>query len=85
MAISDNDEDVHSFDDIIKGFQYAVNSAQEMLVAHHLNMLGKYFDKEGAPVTQNLTVAPGKTLAVWPQLPNLRKNKRAFQNRRLLV
>ena len=27
----DEPQETHSFDDIVKGFQYAVNSAQEML------------------------------------------------------
>ncbi|MFV0420046.1 MAG: DUF2589 domain-containing protein [Dysgonomonas sp.] len=70
-------EETHSFDDIIKGFQYAVNSAQEMLATQQLEMFLKYFESDGKPITQTIvtpmnqevqiplvTLVPQHTLAI---------------------
>lgn len=48
----DKPQETHSFDDIIKGFQYAVNSAQEMLATQQLEMFLNYFNSDGKPKTQ---------------------------------
>lgn len=70
-------EETHSFDDIIKGFQYAVNSAQEMLATQQLEMFLNYFNPDGKPKTQTIvtpmnqevqiplvTLIPQQTLAI---------------------
>lgn len=50
----DKQEETHSFDDIIKGFQYAVNSAQEMLATQQLEMFLSYFNGDGTPKSQSI-------------------------------
>lgn len=73
----DKPEETHSFDDIVKGFQYAVNSAQEMLATQQLEMFLKYFESDGKPRTQTIvtpmnqevqiplvTLVPQHTLAI---------------------
>ena len=70
-------QETHSFDDIIKGFQYAVNSAQEMLAPQQLEMFLKYFEPDGKPKPQTIvtpmnqevqiplvTLVPQHTLAI---------------------
>lgn len=56
--------ETHSFDDIVKGFQYAVNSAQEMLAAQHLDSLAKYFNPDGTAVTQTVKTASDASVEV---------------------
>lgn len=70
-------EETHSFDDIVKGFQYAVNSAQEMLATQQLEMFLNYFNGDGTPKSQTIvttmngqvevplvTLVPHHTLAI---------------------
>ena len=58
------DVDSHSFDDILKGFQHAVNSAQELLMAQQLDLLGRYFDPSGQPVMKTIRIAPDKAVNI---------------------
>ena len=45
-----------TFADIIRGMQYAVNTAHEMLERYHVALLNKYFDDEGHPETKAIWV-----------------------------
>jgi hypothetical protein len=55
---------MQSFSDVIKGLQYAVNSAQEMMKEQHLRMLGNYFDSEGDAATRKIKTRSGKVMNV---------------------
>ena len=57
-------QETHSFDDIIKGFQYAVNSAQEMLATQQLEMFLKYFEPDGKPKTQTIVTPMSQAVEV---------------------
>lgn len=63
--------EAYSFDDIIKGLQHAVNSAQDMLTAQHLDSLSAFFDEDGSPVAQVIKTDEGTItvplLALVPQ------------------
>lgn len=50
----DESQETHSFDDIVKGFQYAVNSAQEMLATQQLEMFLNYFNSDGTAKSQTI-------------------------------
>lgn len=53
------EQETHSFDDIVKGFQYAVNSAQEMLATQQLEMFLNYFNGDGTPKSQTVVTPMG--------------------------
>lgn len=47
----------HALSDILKGLQYAVNSAQEMLHSQQLQMLSRFWDSgSGEPLSQKVKV-----------------------------
>jgi hypothetical protein len=47
----------YPFSEVIKGLQYAVNSAQDMLQAHQIQSLSKFWNKEtNCPYTQKVKV-----------------------------
>ncbi|MDR2907428.1 MAG: DUF2589 domain-containing protein [Bacteroidales bacterium] len=45
-----------TFADLIRGLQHSVNAAMEMLEARNIELLGRYFDKEGNAATRRLIV-----------------------------
>ncbi len=53
-----------TFSDIIRGMQYAVNTAQEILEQHHIQLLNKYFDNNGIPITKQIKISNDKILDV---------------------
>lgn len=54
MAFWKKKTTTQTFADIIRGMQYAVNTAHEMLERHHITLLNKYFDCEGRPEKKEL-------------------------------
>lgn len=53
-----------TFSDIIRGMQYAVNTAHEMLETYHIDVLNKYFDENGFPKTKQIRIDAGKKIDV---------------------
>lgn len=53
-----------TFSDIMRGMQYSVNAAQQILERHHLYLLGKYFDEAGNPRMRNFVLSPDRILSV---------------------
>lgn len=51
------DRDSQTFADLIRGLQHSVNAAMEMLEARNIELLGRYFDKEGNAATRRLIVS----------------------------
>lgn len=49
MAFWNKKTGTQTFADIIRGMQYAVNTAHEMLERYHITLLNKYFDDRGRP------------------------------------
>lgn len=45
-----------TFADLIRGLQHSVNAAMEMLEARNIELLGRYFDKEGNAATRRLQI-----------------------------
>ncbi len=54
----------HSLPDLIKGLQYAVSSAQDMLVAQHIQMFESYFDSDGVALTKKIKNGAGAHIDV---------------------
>jgi hypothetical protein len=54
----------HTLSDIMRGMQYSVNSAQEILEKHHLQLLNKYFSEDGNPITKKIKIGENKLLDV---------------------
>ncbi len=47
----------YAFSDILKGLQYAINSAREMLQAQQIENLMRFWSKnDGTPVTQKVKI-----------------------------
>lgn len=55
---------VRTFSDIIRGLQYSVNTAQQILERHHLYLFKKYFDDKGVPVMREFQLSPTRVLNV---------------------
>lgn len=53
-----------TFSDIIRGLQYSVNTAQQILERHHLYLFKKYFDENGVPVMRQFQLSPTRRLNV---------------------
>jgi hypothetical protein len=56
-----------TFDDIIRGMQHAVNTAQETLRDYQFRMMTQYFrqdDQSGAPYTHRITLSDGRMLEI---------------------
>jgi hypothetical protein len=45
-----------TFSDFIKGLQYSINTAQEIIESHNIQTLNKFFDKNGVAKTQILKI-----------------------------
>lgn len=54
MAFWNKKNSTQTFADIIRGMQYAVNTAHEMLERYHITLLNKYFDEEGRPAKKEI-------------------------------
>lgn len=54
-----NKQDCESqtFADLIRGLQHSVNAAMEMLEARNIELLGRYFDREGNAATRRLMIS----------------------------
>lgn len=57
-------QQTRTFSDIIRGLQYSVNTAQQILERHHLYLFGKYFDEKGAPVMREFQLTENRKLNV---------------------
>lgn len=57
-------EQRQTFSDLMRGLQYSVNAAQQVLERHHLYLLGKYTDGNGAPKIQRLRLNEKKFVDV---------------------
>lgn len=57
-------ETSQTFADIIRGMQYAVNTAHEMLERYHVTILNKYFDAEGHPEKKEVWLNSEKKLEI---------------------
>lgn len=53
-----------TFSDIIRGLQYSVNTAQQILERHHLYLFSKYFDEQGVPVMHEFQLSENRKLNV---------------------
>lgn len=53
-----------TFADIIRGMQYAVNTAHEMLERYHITLLNKYFDDNGHPQKKEIWLNSEKKIEV---------------------
>lgn len=53
-----------TFSDIIRGLQYSVNTAQQILERHHLYHFKKYFDDNGVPVMREFQLSDNRVLNV---------------------
>lgn len=58
------EKSVQTFSDIMRGMQYSVNTAQQVLERHHLYLLNKYFDTNGFPQTKDFWITPTRKLNV---------------------
>lgn len=50
--------------DIMRGMQYSVNTAQEILEKHHIQLLNRYFSEDGVAVTKQIKISENKILDV---------------------
>ena len=50
--------------DLMRGLQYSVNAAQQVLERHHLYLLGKYIDNLGRPKTQRIRLNDSKVVDI---------------------
>ncbi len=54
----------HALEDVARGMQYSVNSVQEIVEQHYINMLSRFFDKDHNPVTVKYNLTPGHVIEV---------------------
>lgn len=57
-------KNLSTFSDFIKGLQYSINSAQEIIESHNLYTLQKYFNEVGEPKIQRLNIDENRYLNV---------------------
>lgn len=50
--------------DIIRGMQYAVNTAENMLTARQMEKLSSLFDADGKPKMQHITLPDGRQIGI---------------------
>ena len=65
------EEDAHTLSDIARGMQHAVNTTQELLERHYAQMLSRYFNEDGTPITRAFVLSDGShfdvpTIALVP-------------------
>jgi Protein of unknown function (DUF2589) len=58
------EKDAHTLGDIARGMQHAVNTTQELLERHYAQMLSRYFNEDGTPVTRQFTLPDGSKVDV---------------------
>ena len=56
-------ESRQTFSDLMRGLQYSVNAAQQVLERHHLYLLGKYI-RNGVPMTQRIRLNDRKVVDI---------------------
>lgn len=66
-----------TFSDIIRGMQYAVNTAHEMLETYHIDVLNKYFDDNGFPKTKQIRIDANKKIDI-PLISLINQNSLAI-------
>ena len=54
----------HTLSDMMRGMQHSVNTAQEILENHHIQLLNRYFTQDGYPVSKKINLGDGKILDV---------------------
>ncbi|TCO09844.1 uncharacterized protein DUF2589 [Natronoflexus pectinivorans] len=54
----------HTLSDIMRGMQHSVNTAQEILAKHYVNLMEKFFDDEGKPVTRTVFLPDNRSIEV---------------------
>ncbi len=54
----------HTLSDMMRGMQHSVNTAQEILEKHHIQLLNKYFTQDGYPITKKINLGDNKILDV---------------------
>lgn len=64
MSFWKRKEENQTFSDIVRGMQYAVNTAHEMLERYHIAILNKYFDESGRPETKEIYVGDDKKMDI---------------------
>lgn len=58
------EKDAHTLADIARGMQHAVNSTQELLERHYSQMLSRYFNDDGTPLTRPFALPDGSRIDV---------------------
>lgn len=64
MAFWNKKTGTQTFADIIRGMQYAVNTAHEMLERYHITLLNKYFDEKGRPEKKEIWLGEDRKIEV---------------------
>lgn len=64
MAFWNKKTTTQTFADIIRGMQYAVNTAHEMLERYHITLLNKYFDEQGRPEKKEIWLGEDRKMEV---------------------
>lgn len=59
-----NQQQTRTFSDVIRGLQYSVNTAQQILERHHLYLFKKYFDEQGKPLMRQFQLSENRMLNV---------------------
>lgn len=59
-----SNESSQTISDIIRGMQYAVNTAQETLQKHQFELLEQYFDADGKPYTRFIVLPDGRQVDI---------------------
>jgi len=54
----------HTLSDMMRGMQHSVNTAQEILEKHHIQLLNKYFTQDGFPISKKINLGDGNILVV---------------------
>ncbi len=73
-----------TFADLVRGLQHSVNAAMEMLEARNIELLGRYFDKDGHAAMRRLLIDPETAVdipiisIVNPSAMNIREVEMAF-------
>jgi hypothetical protein len=62
-----------TFSDIIRGMQYAVNTAQETLQNYQYSQMKRYFNDDGSPLMVWVTLSDGRRLEI-PQITLVPQN-----------
>jgi len=59
-----NTKDEHTFSDLVRGLQHSISAAMEMIESRNIEMLDRYFDTEGKPVSKQLIINDDTVLDV---------------------